>query len=269
MEETLRCLLPPESTMLGEAMRYAVLSGGKRYRPLLTLAAGDCLGASPGDLLPYACSIELIHNYSLIHDDLPCMDDDDLRRGKPTCHKAFSEEIALLAGDALLTLAFEAAAEADSGGYPERKIAAIRELGRAAGTRGMIGGQYLDISRRPEDVDRACLLELIGKKTGALITASVRLGGILGGADSKRLDILTRFGENLGLAFQIRDDIKDASEDKGEGHVPRPNSVRTLGRAGAEESLALFLSEADKALAEISLSTDELEYLADFLRGTG
>jgi len=157
---------------LAEAMRYAVLSGGKRYRALLLLASGEGFGGARETLLPFACGIELIHNYSLVHDDLPCMDDDDVRRGRPSSHRKFGEGLALLAGDALQALAFEVMAGAPAGpaGFP-RKERAIVAIGRAAGYRGMIGGQWLDISFSPETATEDSLYELFLKKTGALILA--------------------------------------------------------------------------------------------------
>lgn len=265
IEKALEKVLPNDSNALAQSLRYAVLSGGKRFRPLLTLSSGECFCVKTEILIPMACSIELIHNYSLVHDDLPAMDDDDLRRGRPTCHKAYGEDIALLAGDALLTLAFESAASLPLADFPERKVAVILELSRAAGVQGMIGGQYLDISRDPNKVDEATLLELMGKKTGALITAAVRLGGIMGGATESQMISLGAYGMNLGLAFQTRDDILDRGEDLGEDHVERPNSVRVFGESAAKSRLRSYVSKAISALDESSLKSEELHYLATLL----
>jgi geranylgeranyl diphosphate synthase type II len=265
VEAALKKILPREGDTLAQAMRYAVFSGGKRYRPLLTLAAGDCVKAGMDGLLPFACAIELIHNYSLVHDDLPSMDNDSVRRGQPTCHKAYGEDIALLAGDGLLTLAFEAAAGGEPGENPEGKTAAILELSRAAGFGGMIGGQYLDISRLPEEVDQAYFLELIQKKTGALITAAVRLGGIIGGAGPRQMAALTTYGENVGLAFQTRDDILDQGEDSGKDHISRPNSVHLFGEKETRRRLRAHVAEALGALEREALESEELHYLASLL----
>lgn len=262
VDRFLEDLLPAGKSVLDQSLRYAVLAGGKRFRPLLTLASGGYFGLSPDNILPYACALELIHNYSLVHDDLPSMDNDDFRRGRPTCHRAFGEDIALLAGDALLTMAFEVIAGAPEGRFPERKLSAVLELGRAAGIRGMIGGQFLDISRSPDEVDETYLLELIGKKTGSLISAAVRLGGIVGGADGGQMESLTRYGENLGLAFQIRDDILDAAEDDGKDHVQRPNAVRLFGLNSAKSRLEAYISTALQTLKDSSITSEELRYLA-------
>jgi geranylgeranyl diphosphate synthase type II len=265
VESALDEILPDETNPLARSLRYAVFSGGKRFRPLLTLSAGACFRMEAKALLPFACAIELVHNYSLVHDDLPCLDNDDLRRGQPTCHKAFGEDVALLAGDALLTLAFEAAAAPHLKDFPERKISAILELSRAAGYQGMIGGQYLDISRLPEEVDETYLLELIQKKTGALITAAVRLGGIIGGATESQMAALTAYGQNLGLAFQTRDDILDQEEDSREAHVSRPNSVRIFGQSSARKRLRQYVSASLGALEGSSLMSEELHFLASLL----
>jgi geranylgeranyl diphosphate synthase type II len=183
IERELESILSRDDSLLFKAMRYSVLGGGKRFRPLLLLASGEEFGVRSEDALPFACAVELIHNYSLIHDDLPSMDNDDFRRGKPSCHKAYGENVALLAGDALLTLAFEIMASAQIEMSPNtKKEQAIAELGRYAGTDGMIGGQLLDITLTPEAVSQNLFHELIQKKTGALITVSVRIGAILGGA---------------------------------------------------------------------------------------
>ena len=265
VETGLEAILPDETNLLAKSLRYAVFSGGKRFRPLLTLSAGENFRMDWKTFLPFACAIELIHNYSLVHDDLPCMDNDELRRGRPSCHKAFGEDVALLAGDALLTLAFEAAAAAPLADFPERKVSAVLELGRAAGYQGMIGGQYLDISRSPDEVDEAYLLELIQKKTGALITAAVRLGGIIGGATESQMVGLTAYGRNLGLAFQTRDDILDQGEDSRDDHVSRPNSAHIFGEDLARKRLRHYVSASLGALEESSLLSEGLHFLASLL----
>ena len=214
---------------LAEAMRYAVLSGGKRYRALLLLASGEGFGGARETLLPFACGIELIHNYSLVHDDLPCMDDDDFRRGRPSSHRKFGEGLALLAGDALQALAFEVMAGAPAGaaGSP-RKERAIVAIGRAAGCRGMIEGQWLDISYSPEAATEKSLYELFLKKTGALILASVLAGAELG-ERTLRGSRPGEYGRGLGLAFQLRDDILDSSKETETVVPPHPNAVALFG----------------------------------------
>jgi len=188
--------------VLLEAMRYSLFAGGKRLRPALALGAAEIVSGDDGAALPAACAIEMIHTYSLIHDDLPSMDDDDLRRGKPTSHKVYGEAIAILAGDALLTMAFDVASQSR-----EPKI--VGEIARAAGAAGMVGGQVIDLQSEDEHLTLDELSHLHACKTGALIRASVRAGAILGGAAPTQLEDLTRYGEHIGLAFQIADDILD------------------------------------------------------------
>lgn len=189
--------------LLKEAMEYSLFPGGKRFRPLLVLSSCEAVGGDLERAIPVACAIELIHNYSLIHDDLPCMDNDDFRRGKPSSHKKFGCSIALLAGDALLTYAFEILGKALSGDCLKRVVS---EIAYAAGPSGMVGGQVLDITDgKIEDIH--------SKKTMALIRASVRCGGIVGGASYNELHVLTEYGERLGIAFQIVDDILDFGKE--------------------------------------------------------
>jgi geranylgeranyl pyrophosphate synthase len=204
--------LPPETPgdRLAAAMRYAVLGGGKRIRPLLTLAAAHDLGAERALALAPACSVELIHAYSLVHDDLPAMDDDDLRRGRATVHVAFDEATAILAGDALQALAFECLAETTVAAPVV--VAMTRSLGRAAGHSGMAGGQALDIAATGGALDVEALERMHGGKTGALLTAAVELGARAAGACGERLETLLHFGAAIGLAFQIVDDLLDVTE---------------------------------------------------------
>ncbi|NNC89477.1 MAG: polyprenyl synthetase family protein [Akkermansiaceae bacterium] len=214
VDAALRSMLPRATTRpatVHKAMRYSVFAGGKRLRPILTLAAAEACEGDPGDALRPACAVEMIHTYSLIHDDLPCMDDDDLRRGRPTSHKVFGEGIAVLAGDALLTEAFAVLA-----GTPETKRHATRhylaELAAAAGSKELIGGQVLDLEGEGHDLTRAQLVRIHEAKTAALLTASVRLGGMTANATPHRMKALTAFGRNLGLAFQVIDDILDVTQ---------------------------------------------------------
>ncbi len=205
--------LPPESTeptSLHKAMRYSVLASGKRLRPILAYSAYEyCDGNLEGDDLPIhfaMAALEMVHTYSLIHDDLPCMDDDDLRRGIPTCHKKFGEAVAVLAGDALHDIAFHLLAAT---GY----VHAVTELARALGTEGMIGGQMADVEAEGKEITKTDIIRIHQRKTGALIRCSVRIGAILADAPPSKLDELTLFGEKIGLAFQIIDDILDIEGD--------------------------------------------------------
>jgi geranylgeranyl diphosphate synthase type II len=263
IDKELTRLLSQEDSLLFQAMRHAVLSGGKRFRPLLTISSGECFGLGEDVLLPFACSLELIHNYSLIHDDLPLMDNDDFRRGKPSCHKAFGEDIALLAGDSLLTLAFEILAQApvDEKLVP-RKGQVIEEISHFAGARGMVGGQLMDITLSSEKISEEELQELVLKKTGALIIASVRTGAILGEASTVQLEAVVEYGRNIGIAFQIRDDILDLTNEKKNEPIPRPSHVSLYGLAEAKKRLKRFVEEGIRAFDNTSLESEELRYLA-------
>lgn len=191
-------------------MRYAVLGGGKRLRPLLVYAAAEALGHDSPLLDTPACAVELIHAYSLVHDDLPAMDDDAIRRGRPTCHIVFGEAMAILAGDALQALAFELLADDRAGPLaPATRVAMLRTLGRACGAEGMAGGQALDLAAVGQRLSLAELEHMHACKTGALIRASVQLGALLAGADTSTLDVLDTYSHAMGLAFQVRDDILD------------------------------------------------------------
>jgi geranylgeranyl diphosphate synthase, type II len=266
VDRELERLLEPGDSPLFQSMRYAVLSGGKRFRPLLLLSAGEWFKVERSVLLPFACALEFIHNYSLIHDDLPCMDDDDVRRGRPSCHKAFGEDIALLAGDALLTLAFEVLAEAPLPAVLEpQRAPVIREIGRQAGARGMIEGQCLDIRLAPETLDETSYRDLILKKTGGLIIASVKCGGLLGRASAGELQALVDYGTNVGLAFQVRDDILDAAQELARPELFRPNSVMLFGQDGARRRLEGFAAAALAALDRASIASEELRALASKL----
>ncbi|PRX26933.1 farnesyl-diphosphate synthase [Orenia metallireducens] len=197
---------------LHESMSYSVLAGGKRLRPILVLEAAKLIGANEDDILAAACALELIHSYSLIHDDLPCMDDDDFRRGKPTNHKVFGDAIAVLAGDALLTYAFELMTEVKNIS-PDKVLLAIKELAKASGNRGMVGGQVADIMAEGQKIDGSELEYIHTHKTGALLKASVRVGAILAGASDEQLAALTTYAKEIGLGFQIVDDILDIEGD--------------------------------------------------------
>jgi len=211
--------LPGEANyppVIFQAVRYSLLAGGKRLRPILCLAAAEAAGGDYRAVLPVACALEMIHTYSLIHDDLPAMDDDDLRRGRPTSHKVFGEAVAILAGDALLTEAFAQMSAADRMPRipPDRILRAVHDIARAAGFWGMVGGQVMDIQSETAAADEETLLYIHTRKTGAMIGASVRAGAILVGAQTGEIEALAAYGRHVGLAFQIADDILNVEGDR-------------------------------------------------------
>jgi geranylgeranyl diphosphate synthase type II len=214
VDRALDDLLPRASTKpstIHKAMRYSIFAGGKRLRPVLALAAAEVCGGSAENAMHAACAVECIHTYSLIHDDLPCMDDDDLRRGRPTSHKVFGEGIAVLAGDALLTVAFELLAQAPA--TPRHNTAAlVRELAHASGSRWLIAGQVLDLEGEGKSISKAALQFIHESKTAALLTSAIRLGAMSADATPSKLKSLSEFGHSLGLAFQVIDDILDVTQ---------------------------------------------------------
>lgn len=221
IDTALDAYLPDEDLMpqnLHKAMRYSVFAGGKRVRPVLMLAACDAVGGVRDNVVPAACAMEMIHTYSLIHDDLPAMDDDDFRRGQPTSHRVFGEANAILAGDALLTEAFVLLAREDAaqGVSAEIRRRVIHTIARAAGCAGMVGGQVVDMESEGKEIDLPTLEYIHVHKTGALIKAAIEVGGLLGGADTGKFEKLSRYGELAGLAFQIADDILDVTADQDE-----------------------------------------------------
>lgn len=239
------------------AMRHSVFAGGKRLRPMLVLAGCGACGVEPDMAMPAACAVELIHTYSLIHDDLPAFDDEALRRGKPTCHIEYGETVAILAGDALQALAFEVLAEAAVGaGGPTSWAAVSREMARAVGSQGMCGGQTLDIEAAGRSLDVAALRQLHAHKTGALLTAAVVCGGMVGGADAAGIAALGVYGDAVGLAFQVVDDLLDVSGTAAElGKNPGGDAAReqptfpTL--IGIEASRAEATRLRDEAIAAL------------------
>jgi len=266
VERELERILSQEDSLLFKAMRHAVLSGGKRFRPLLAFSSGECFGVSQDIVLPFACALELIHNYSLVHDDLPSIDNDDYRRGQPSCHKAFGEDIALLTGDSLLTLAFEVMAQASlEENLLPRKEKVLREISHLSGFKGMIGGQLMDITLTPEELTEEVFHDLILKKTGGLITASVKTGALLGGAGDSELEAIGQYGHNIGLAFQIRDDILDTAQEEDKGALSRPNYVSQFGLETAKRRLHNFIETARGVLDKASLESEELHTLASKL----
>ncbi len=220
VDEALDRFLPPDTDLnapcppqLAQAMRYSLLAGGKRLRPILALMAAEACGADPTEALPAACAVEMVHTYSLIHDDLPAMDDDDLRRGRPTCHKMFDEATAILAGDGLLTLAFETIVRYTR--PPEAAARCVRILAEAAGPAGMVGGQMADLQAEGRFDGTVSLLEAIHRrKTGALLRAPLTMGAVVAGASDAQIEALDHYGRAVGLAFQIVDDLLDVQGDE-------------------------------------------------------
>ncbi len=279
VEERLRQALQPEQgcpESLTEAMRYSLLAPGKRLRPLLVILAAEATGGTDRDALPAACAVEMIHTYSLIHDDLPAMDDDDLRRGLPTCHKKFGEAMAILAGDALLTMAFQVLAE----GYPAATAAACcRELARGAGAAGMVGGQVADLAWEKRGGSLQDLESLHARKTGALFRACLRLGAYAaqgerpGGPAREVLDLLDDYGRCFGLAFQVTDDLLDVEgkEDntgKKVGKDAARGKLTYPGFLGVEESrrrAEQLCRQAQECLAPLGPRGERLAALAHYL----
>ncbi len=278
VDSALDLQLPADSIQphrLHQAMRYATLNGGKRIRPMLVYAAGAALGVVPEQLDGPACAVELIHAYSLIHDDLPAMDDDDLRRGRPTCHRAFDEATAILAGDALQTLAFKALCKNEP--YPFAapiRLEMIETLANASGSRGMAGGQALDLAAVGQQLDLAQLENMHIHKTGALIHASVKLGCLAATtADTDQVRQLEHYANCIGLAFQVQDDILDVEGDtetlgKTQGKDQangKPTYPSLIGLKGAKELAQSLRQDALDSLVELDGRADPLRWLADYI----
>ncbi len=275
IDDALQRWVPLESTLpesIHQAMRYSLFAGGKRIRPVLCMAAAEAVSDSPVGIESCACTLELIHTYSLIHDDLPALDNDDLRRGVPTCHKVFGDAIAILAGDALLTLAFQELAQMDCPN--DRKVALIAELSTAAGTvGGMIGGQVCDLEGERRAPDAALLEAIHRAKTGALLRASLRMGGIYAGADQEQLSALSCYGEHAGLAFQIVDDLLDVEQSsealgKTAGKDAQQHKITFPAVYGLERSRAMAEEErlaAHLALRPFDERAERLRELAGFI----
>lgn len=278
VEEALDRGLPPEDTYpptIHRAMRYSVIAGGKRLRPILVIASAEAAGGRMEDVLPTACAFELLHTYSLIHDDLPAMDDDDYRRGRLTSHKVFGEAVAILAGDALLTHALGLVGTNFTLGKvpPDACPRVLVEIAEAAGTAGMIGGQVVDIESEGRSVSAETLEYIHTHKTGALIRAALRVGALLAGATEPTLQALTRYGERLGLAFQIVDDVLDvegtletlgktAGSDRRKQKVTYPDHH---GLAASKIRAEALCREGQEALAPLGESGTPLRALAEFI----
>jgi len=274
VEAALDASLPPEHPeSLREAMRYSLLAGGKRLRPILCLAACELAGGDPAVAMPTAVALEMIHTMSLIHDDLPAMDNDDLRRGRPTNHKVFGEAIAILAGDALLTRAFEMVSLRSPGVSAERLLAVVGELALASGAPGLVGGQVVDLQSEGKRVDLETLEYIHLHKTGALLRACVISGALLGGAPQDLLAALRTFARGIGLAFQIIDDILDvtaSSEVLGktagkDEAVDKTTYPKLLGLQESQHRAHQLVSEAKASLAPWQAQAQPLLALADFI----
>lgn len=264
--------LPWEDNFICECMNYSLVGGGKRVRPVLALACVDIVGGKPENYVREAAAIEIIHTYSLIHDDLPAMDDDDYRRGKLANHKKYGEAAAILAGDALLTYAFELLAQ-PLNVSPDRQLRVIRETAQAAGWQGMVGGQVLDTLGNGQTSTLSELEVIHNKKTGALLIAPARLGAILGGGTEAEINMLTQYASFLGLAFQIRDDILDITGESKElgkltgsdQKLDKATYPSLLGLEGAKNHLYETVKSAKEAISDFGEKAQFLSALADFV----
>lgn len=266
--------LPPADNFppsINEAVRYSLFAGGKRLRPGLVLAGAEAVGGDTEAILPAACAIELLHTYSLIHDDLPAMDNDDLRRGKPTCHKVYGEALAILAGDALLTATFALLAELPQSGISHERVTRVMaEVAEAAGINGLIGGQVVDLGAHETTINEELVEYIHTRKTGALIRASVRTGAILSGASDHQLQKLTTYAGNLGLAFQIVDDILDIVGDeqkigKPVGSDERNKKATYPALYGLEAAGKKARQAADNALAALQEFGPQAQFLRELV----
>ena len=272
-----RCLPSAEKfpRSVHQAMRHILFAGGKRMRPVLALSTGELVGGNTRDILPCACALEMIHTYSLLHDDLPAMDNDDYRRGILTTHKKFGEAIAILAGDALLTEAFHLLSSKQvTRSFPAGVlIEVIHEVALAAGAGGMIGGQVVDIESEGKEIDLPLLEYIHTHKTGALILASVRMGAKLGGANAMEIGALTRYGESIGLAFQIVDDLLNVEGDREKmGKAPGTDAAQSkatypylLGVSESKRRAEDLVASAHKALEPFGSKADVLKEIATFV----
>lgn len=261
----------PQGTIY-KSMNYSIKAGGKRIRPVLMLAAAELVGGNVDSVMPFACALEMIHTYSLIHDDLPCMDNDDLRRGKPTNHKVYGEAIAVLAGDALLNCAFETMLK-NTDVSPNMTLAAMSEIAAASGTEGMIGGQVIDIESEGKTIDAVTLMTMHLHKTAALIMAAAKVGALLGGGSREDLTAMEEFARYLGIAFQIKDDILDIvgnEEDLGkktgvDGLLQKSTFVSIYGMEQSEILLKDYTQKAVEVLSQYGEKAEFLVELSKFL----
>jgi geranylgeranyl diphosphate synthase type II len=277
IDEALDRLLPSEDVYpakLHKAMRYSVFSGGKRFRPILTMASFEACDGREDVIMPIACGVELIHTYSLIHDDLPCMDDDDLRRGRPTNHKVFGEATAVLAGDALLTYAFELiVTEGAKGLGTDRTVAVLADLTASIGTDGMVAGQVVDMESENATVDKATVEYIHTRKTAALIAGCAKIGAICAGAEAHVRNVLSEYGKRIGLAFQIVDDCLDAEGKfghlkSGAGLDEKRRKATYPSVYGLKQSRQMardLVEDAKESVAEFGLGALPLIALADLV----
>lgn len=270
VEEEMKLLLPVQKLhpeIIHKAMEYSLMAGGKRIRPILCLLTAELFEKPGQDLLRCACALEFLHTYTLVHDDLPCMDNDDLRRGKPTLHKVYPENIALLAGDGLLTMSFEILA-ANSMKHPERGLKAVADLATLTGSEGVIGGQVLDLQAENREISPSELEEIHHNKTAKLLMASVRMGAILSGADEESLRILTEYARNIGHAFQIADDILDETGDveklgKNPGQDKKLNKATYVKFFGLQKAKEILNETLEKAVAQLKPFGEKAQTLID------
>ena len=268
IDKTLDEYLPPEEkapSIIHKAMRYSVFGGGKRIRPIFTLATAELFGREAESVLRAACGIELIHTFSLIHDDLPSIDNDDFRRGKPSNHKVFGEAIALLAGDALLVSGFDLIIKNSEVKEIKKQsiLKLIKETSFYIGTENLLGGQVEDITAKNEDITKEDLVNLYMKKTAALICLSIRAGAILSGANQRQLKALTKYGENIGLAFQIIDDMLDIMQDQRD--MGKPTYANKYGIKESKSESERLIGEAKDSLRIFNQKAEILKSLADYL----
>ncbi len=268
IEEALKSKLPAVEvypSMIHEALYYSVCMGGKRMRPLWVLAACESVDGDSQQAISAACAVEFIHTYSIIHDDLPALDDDDYRRGNLSCHKRFSEAIAILAGDALLTEAFSAITE-DPLLTPEIKISIITEISRAIGTGGMIGGQVMDILSEGKPVDIPTLQYIHSHKTGSLICCSVKVGGLIGKANAEQMITLIQYGEHIGMAFQIVNDIKSYTTTQRDIDRKKMTYPAVYGVKGSIQKVEELIAEAITGIKSLDEDAWKLKGLAQIIR---
>ncbi|MGK7912915.1 MAG: geranylgeranyl diphosphate synthase CrtE [Synechococcus sp.] len=274
VEDALATAVPmafPET--LYESMRYSLMAGGKRLRPILCLASGEMLGGTAEQLMPTACALEMIHTMSLIHDDLPAMDNDDFRRGKPTNHKVYGDDIAILAGDALLAYSYEIVAERTQNVDPVRVLNVVGRLGRAVAAEGLVGGQVVDLQSEGKQVTLETLEFIHAHKTGALLEVSVVSGAILAGADDETVDRLTKYSRDIGLAFQVVDDILDVtatSEQLGKTAgkdllAEKATYPSLLGLDGARQKAADLIAHAKDIVSPYGDRAMPLKAIADYI----
>ena len=261
---------PPLDARLAESMRYSLMAGGKRLRPILLMAAADAVGAKGTDYLTAACALEMIHTYSLIHDDLPAMDNDDYRRGKLTNHKVYGDGMAVLSGDALLTLAFEVIAR-QKHTDPATLLRVVQEISTAAGMNGMVGGQAIDLESEGHRIPMQELRKMHMGKTGALFRAALRSGAILAGATEGQLAALTSYAEGFGLAFQITDDILDVTGDEKLIGKPVGSDIRNekstyVTLTSLDEAQRLAEETVDKAVKALAVFGSEADFLRQLVR---